>query len=315
MLTMETVIDCVYDGVYVVNAAREIVFWSRGAERITGYAKPEVQGRPCGLSLLAHVSDDGCRLCENKCPLTATLADGIGRQARVFLRHSKGHRVAVDVHTERMVDQDGTVFGVETFSDRRSKQTADTSGQDLGTGRRDPLTGLATGLSMRFQLHTLLAESRVFGLPIAGLLVELTGLDEVRRLYGSAIMDQWISSAARTLADALPNASVSRWREEAFVALDAEIKSAWELTVQGDRVREILKASGVANGQDIAGLAVEVSTTLSVPHDTVDNFIERLRNIHSRQLAASAVGLIDGDIVAPTPGAGLGHIAGDIVAL
>ena len=31
-------IDCLSDGVYVMDADRSIVAWSRGAERITGYS-------------------------------------------------------------------------------------------------------------------------------------------------------------------------------------------------------------------------------------------------------------------------------------
>ena len=36
--SLRGILDAVSDGVYVTTAEREIVFWSKGAERITGYS-------------------------------------------------------------------------------------------------------------------------------------------------------------------------------------------------------------------------------------------------------------------------------------
>ena len=48
-------LDQLVDGVYVVDPARRIVFWSAGAERITGYTAEEVVGRCCADNILMHV--------------------------------------------------------------------------------------------------------------------------------------------------------------------------------------------------------------------------------------------------------------------
>ncbi len=64
------VLDKISDGVYVCDRDRRIVYWSPGAERITGYQADEVRGSSCGDGLLMHVDESGKALCGDGCPLS-----------------------------------------------------------------------------------------------------------------------------------------------------------------------------------------------------------------------------------------------------
>ena len=55
-------LDNLRDGVYFVDLERRITFWSKGAERLTGFTSAEVTGRHCWDSLLSHVDAQGCRV-------------------------------------------------------------------------------------------------------------------------------------------------------------------------------------------------------------------------------------------------------------
>ena len=59
----ETLLDNLYDGVYFVNLEREITFWNKAAEKITGFSKAEVIGKRCADNLLCHVDQRGNSLC------------------------------------------------------------------------------------------------------------------------------------------------------------------------------------------------------------------------------------------------------------
>ena len=52
-----------YEGVYVVDQHRKIVFWNKGSEEITGYSAEEVTESYCYNNILRHVSEDGKNLC------------------------------------------------------------------------------------------------------------------------------------------------------------------------------------------------------------------------------------------------------------
>ena len=69
LISAEKIIDCLNDGVYVCDYDRRIVFWSKSAERITGWQSKDVLGRACLEDILNHVDKDGHRLCgEEYCP-------------------------------------------------------------------------------------------------------------------------------------------------------------------------------------------------------------------------------------------------------
>ena len=58
-----SLLDHFFDGVYVVDRQRRILFWNRSAENITGYRSDEVVGRCCADNILRHVTIDGDPLC------------------------------------------------------------------------------------------------------------------------------------------------------------------------------------------------------------------------------------------------------------
>ena len=59
-LTLSNVIlDSLSDGVYVCDRDRKIVYWSKSAERITGWTSQDVVGRRCLDDVLCHIDKDG----------------------------------------------------------------------------------------------------------------------------------------------------------------------------------------------------------------------------------------------------------------
>jgi PAS domain S-box-containing protein len=63
-LTLSSVIlDSLSDGVYVCDRNRRIVYWSKSAERITGWTSDDVVGRRCLDDVLCHIDKDNHPLC------------------------------------------------------------------------------------------------------------------------------------------------------------------------------------------------------------------------------------------------------------
>ena len=54
LISAEKIIDCLNDGVYVCDRKRRIVYWSKSAERITGWPFEDVLGRACLDDILSH---------------------------------------------------------------------------------------------------------------------------------------------------------------------------------------------------------------------------------------------------------------------
>ncbi len=122
ILTLSNVIlDSLSDGVYVCDKNRTIVYWSKSAERITGWTQQDVVGRRCLDDVLCHIDKDGHRLCgEEFCPLHRAMVTGNSTSVPliVFAQAKDGRRVPMQVSVAPIRDSKGDVVGgVETFRD------------------------------------------------------------------------------------------------------------------------------------------------------------------------------------------------------
>jgi PAS domain S-box-containing protein len=60
------ILESLLTGVCVVDMQKKIVFWSDGAERITGHLRHEVIGRSCVDSALLYSQQPGCEFCADQ---------------------------------------------------------------------------------------------------------------------------------------------------------------------------------------------------------------------------------------------------------
>jgi PAS domain S-box-containing protein len=116
----ETAVDSLDVGVYLVDRHRKIVYWNRGAERISGYLRHDVTGRFCRDDILVHSDENDAVLCGTDCPLADCMRDGRAREATVYLRHRAGHRLPVHARAVPVRDEARAIVGAaEIFEERR----------------------------------------------------------------------------------------------------------------------------------------------------------------------------------------------------
>jgi phosphoserine phosphatase RsbU/P len=120
-LDPEAILDAVSEGLYVTDTDRKIVYWSRSAERITGWPATEILGKHCYDGVLCHMDKDGHRLCgEEYCPLHRCMVTGQSSTFPiiVFAQHKTGSRVPLNASVAPIRNTTGEVVGgVETFRD------------------------------------------------------------------------------------------------------------------------------------------------------------------------------------------------------
>jgi PAS domain S-box-containing protein len=121
----ETILDHINEGVYITDLDRRIVYWSPGAERITGWRAEEVVGTCCHDGILEHIDKDGRQLCGNHfCPLHASILRGrrVHVPFLVYARRRMGDRVPVEVTTAPYRADDGRLLGgIEVFREKREE--------------------------------------------------------------------------------------------------------------------------------------------------------------------------------------------------
>lgn len=111
-------IDCLNDGVYVVDTDRRIKFWNKASEDITGYKKAEVAEKCCSDNMLIHVNEKGEQLCHNGCLLKKAMKSGAAQEANLYLRRKDGYRLPVQVKAVPIRDKSANIIGaMSSFTD------------------------------------------------------------------------------------------------------------------------------------------------------------------------------------------------------
>jgi len=269
--------DNLYDGVYFVDTERRIIYWNKGAERITGRPAQHIIGRFCNDNILDHVTDDGHHLCLEGCPLLATINDGQPREAEVHLRHADGHRVPVVVRTSPIHDDHDKIIGaVEIFSNNQSffrmKRRVIELEQDAF---RDTLTGISNRKLLEIKINTAIREYSQHKIPFGLLFLDIDHFKGVNDTFGHQEGDRVLQNIAKNMMEYLRASDLcGRWGGEEFIAILYNVNLA-NLTRIAEKLRAMIANSIVAINERQISISVSIGATLVRETDTMDSIVER----------------------------------------
>ena len=291
------VLDSLGEGIYFVDLNRNITYWNKGAESLTGYAAADMLGRSCADDLLAHVDNQGKTLCLDGCPLLKTMADGSSCKADVFLRHRDGHRVPVSLSVIPVLDPNGQPRGaVEIFTDNSERLALMEKVAELQRDALlDPLTGLANRRYATEALGNMLNQMHRYGWSFGLLFIDIDDFKTINDKYGHDVGDTVLKMVARTLeANSRSFDIVARWGGEEFLVIVVNVDEA-KLFRVAYKLRTLVSKSSIHVGNENISVAISVGATLPRAEDTVKILLRRADQLmyenkaKNRQRASSKI--------------------------
>jgi diguanylate cyclase (GGDEF)-like protein/PAS domain S-box-containing protein len=270
-------IENISDGLYLVDRDRRIIYWNRVAEKISGYRSEEVIGRYCRDNLLIHVDMNGNSLCEGRCPIDGSMADGRRRDAQVYLHHKDGHRVPVWIRAAPLRDTAGNIVGgAELFTDLSTGNVITDRIQELERlSFLDNLTQLANRRFVEMELDSRISELNRYGVAFGVVFMDIDHFKRFNDTYGHDVGDRVLQTVARTFINtARPSDLMGRWGGEEFVGILRRV-DAHGLRKAAERIRSLVEQSHAQeNGQSLH-VTVSIGGTLSQPADTARRIVKR----------------------------------------
>jgi diguanylate cyclase (GGDEF)-like protein/PAS domain S-box-containing protein len=254
-------VENVRDGIYLVDPSRVIRFWSRGAERISGYTAAQVVGRPCG-EFLMHCDERGEGLCGSRCPLQDCAARRCGVDGLVWMKHAQGARVPVYVSANPVLERDGCCAGmVEVFREASEELALVKRARELERqALLDPLTGAGNRRYTEQVLEQAWEAWGRYGTRFGVVMLDVDLFKRVNDAYGHKTGDEVLRSVARTMAANLRAFDfLGRWGGEEFLAVIQCVGVA-DLCRVAARCRELAGCTGVP----VAGGSVRVTLSAGV---------------------------------------------------
>jgi diguanylate cyclase (GGDEF)-like protein/PAS domain S-box-containing protein len=271
-------LDHMSDGVYFVDRERRIQYWNEGACRLTGYQAKDLVGKRCQDDILCHVDYAGKRLCQEDCPLTASIADGRQHEASVFLLHKQGRRVPVYVRVQPIRGADGSIVGaVEMFSDDSAHTEALRKAEALNRlAFLDHLTQQPNRRFLEMSINTALSEYQVHHDPFGVLLIDLDQLKNINDTFGHSCGDRALQEVAKTLAGSLrPTDIVGRWGGDEFLAITDHVNNELLRGLAERCVAMVNQTSISGDNDELISLSISVGATLAGGGVTAEELIQR----------------------------------------
>jgi diguanylate cyclase (GGDEF)-like protein/PAS domain S-box-containing protein len=284
------ILDHLQIGVSVLDMQRKIVFWSEGAERITGYSRIEVLGHSCIESILLHCNQVSCEMCVENCPIHAALHDGRPVEGNGFIHHRSGYRPPVRTWTIPLRDKNGSIIGIiQTFEDEFAVTGPNPNDESMRKrGCMDDLTGLPNQAMMQSHLREALGTFAELHIPFGILFLETWDLPRFRAHYGREAGSFMIRALSRTLRHTVwPTDFVGRWNEQQFLVILAGC-SERELLAVAERVVKMMASTTIKWwGQELS-IAMTAGTAPAREGDSVESILQRVtEDLTSEKLSAS----------------------------
>ena len=273
-----TILDNLPTGLCAVDIHKRILFWSSGAERITGHLRHDILGRCCTEEALLHCDQPVQQTCREDCPLARAIKTAQPTEAALFLQHKDGHEVPVRVRAVPVRNVHGSIIGaVETFDDKLAVNLDDRNGTTEKASAIDEVTGIAPYACIQSRLRETLraftASQVAFGL----LCFRIEGVDRFRASFGLDAASLLLRTLAHTLKSALWQTDfVGRWSDDQFLVI---LNGCREDALQSvcERLRLMLANDSVEWWGERRSLPISVGLVTPQARDTTVTLLQRLQ--------------------------------------
>ncbi|RJP86108.1 MAG: diguanylate cyclase [Desulfobacteraceae bacterium] len=271
------ILDHLSLGIYMTDCNRNIIFWNKGAEALTGYLASEVIGSFCFENILMHIDEMGNKLCKGFCPLSQTMIDSLSPQQEVFLHHKDGHRVSVTVQAFPLKDEEGKISGAaEIFSYTNPSTNMQSRIRELEKiAMFDQLSNLPNRQHIESELTLRFNEFHRYGRTFGVLFLDIDHFKKFNDTWGHDAGDKVIQTVAATLrAASRPFDIFGRWGGEEFVGIILNVDSQ-NLAMIANRYRKLIEQSSIPLDQMKIGITMSIGATIVKPDDTPESIIKR----------------------------------------
>ncbi len=274
-----TILDQLPYGVCLVDRDLKVCFWSRTAQRMTGFSSDDVVGKRCVDDLLACADKDDVCLCDAGCPLVSTLEDGKERQAELLIRHKDGRKLSVHVRYSAIEDDGsfGEIRGVvQIFFDTVPRMMSGERFRESGDAELlDPLTSLPNRRYLEDELAVRLSELDRLGTPFGILFLRVEQLAEIRKTHSPEASDDVIGAVAKALVEhSRPMDALGRWSSDELFAIIRNVGRSGLLKA-AERLRFLIKKTEVSLPQGSLKPGVSIGGAIARRGDNVETLLER----------------------------------------
>ncbi len=235
----KTLLDNIFDAVYMVNNQGIIVYWNDSCARLTGFGSEEMVGQFYQDTLFGSTTDGHP---DNYNGIDIALTTGMPGTWKGQICRRNGQRLPVESHVSPVRDHNADTIGVVAVFRDISAHVAleDAHRKMLATARLDPLTGLHNRLSINEILGVELDRASRYNQPLSVVIVDIDHFKRFNDNYGHETGDIILKNVADVFFNNLRKPDIAgRWGGEEFIII-APGSDAIDAARMAERLRKFI---------------------------------------------------------------------------
>jgi len=264
-------------GIYFVDNNRQITFWNKGAELITGFFSTSVIGSYCYDDILNHVDKFGNKLCLNGCPLQKTIEDLKDREVQVYLHHKDGYRVKIKVKTFTLYENGKNIGAVEIFNvfSKDTRVLDDEIEKLKVVALIDQLTSLPNRRKLESVIENKIKNFETLDIGYGVLFIDIDHFKVFNDKYGHDIGDEMLKIVANTLNQPIRESDIAgRWGGEEFIIVLSSVNLD-VLKRIAETTRMLVENSMIRHENETISATISLGATLVKKDDDLKSVIKR----------------------------------------
>lgn len=272
-------IENLYEGLFYVDQDRRIKFWSKGAEKITGYSSYEALNQKYSEDFLCPIDTDGKKRINDYSLFAQTLKNGVSKQYELIITHKDGHEVPIAIRIAPMYDSNDNIAGAtQLFTDNRDHlEHLVTDSKEYQQSYIDSVTKLPNKVSLEMSIDIKLSEFRRYNRPFGLLFFEIDNFDKFDNIYGDEFDDNVLTTISELLLeDIRPFDIAGRWSEKEFAIILVNVDED-SVKIIANRLIKLVENTDFTIGKGSLDITLSISGIIASPIDSTKTLIEKLQ--------------------------------------
>ena len=269
------VLDNLLNGVCLINATKNIVYWNAAAEHMLGYTPDDIMNKMCYDDVFLQDAY-GDILCDKHCPLDPQ-KDFVSATISTSFRHKDGYRLPMQMRCVPLLNHENKVMGaVRIFNVTHIREDINLKLKELGQfAYLDSLTSIPNRRYMEEMLQEWLQPHNRKNVACAVVMGDIDFFKDINDKYGHDTGDFVLKKVADTLRQNLRVADiVGRWGGEEFLIILQEI-NVNQLYARLESLRKAIEDCEIASNGVFIKVTMSFGATMTCKEDTTASVMVR----------------------------------------
>jgi diguanylate cyclase (GGDEF)-like protein/PAS domain S-box-containing protein len=268
--------DSLYEGIFIINNEKKVIFWNKSAEIITGYNRDSVMNTTCDGEKFVHIDKNGNKINIDEYPVIKCLQQGEVINQKSIIIHEKGFMVPVLISAIPLKDKEGNIIGAaETILDDTAHEDLEKAHERIReSATKDPLTAHLTRAEIVNRVNIEMEKADRYEMPLCLCICDIDNFKKINENWGNIIGDAIIKTAGETLRNHLRRTDlIGRYSNDQFLILLPliDMHRAWIAIEKLQKKFNELEIEAINNGK----ISLSFGLTEILQDDSVEDFIDR----------------------------------------